>query len=199
MVFGGLAALCYLVSFAWNLDMRAERWIVHQAQLPALLIEFWFGMVLGQAVPLLARSGIWRACTLAGGVALLAGLFAWYPQAITAGLPPRPFGFFNVLSALGYAMVLAAGLAWREVSPAAQTRGPGQKVAIAGGALSYGVYLFHGVGLAGAKAVAAAWPPIARIGLALTFTVSMSWLLHCAVEMPLRSLGRRLSGQPPPA
>ena len=195
VVFGVIAAACYAASHGWAPDMKSERWIVWQAQLPALLAEFWFGIALAYAMPWLLGEARRRWAVLATGVMLCVILFAWYPHAVEQGIPPRPFGYFNVLSALAFALLLG-GLMRREEPANDAKRSIAARLALAGGALSYAIYLFHGMGIAAAEAVAGTLPDVLKIALGLVLTLAVSWVLHRAVEMPLRAYGRRISARP---
>ncbi|MRD49143.1 acyltransferase [Caenimonas koreensis] len=192
-VMGVVAAISYALSHGWNPDMKSERWIVWQAQLPAMLIEFWFGIALAYALPVLLRERVWQRASLVAGLALGGALFVWYPQAAGEGIGPRPFGYFNVLSALSFALLLGGAMGGDVKADAPLS--PGVRLALFGGALSYGMYLFHGMGIAAAEAVAGAWPDALKIALALALTIAASWAAHRLVELPLRAYGRRITAR----
>lgn len=64
-------------------------------------------------------------------------------------------------------------------------------LSLLGGQLSYGVYLLHN---AGQEVSGLLWPGLAgwpRVAAAAALTVGAAWLLHHAVEAPVRSWGRR--------
>ncbi len=196
----GLLAVAGLLLSASGHEPASERWIQQQAQLPALLLEFWIGMALYRAMPLLQRyrhSGLVLFVAAAG---LLALLIAWYPSLAQGARAPRPFGAFNMLSALAYALLLGAALAWPWRAEVRWVEGL-TRAALVAGSLSYGVYLFHGFVMGWVEAAGAGLSPLLKICTSTLLTLVIAAVLHLTVERPARSLGRRWGsrGRPAPA
>lgn len=185
---GLVAGLGFLASHGWPAAAGDEAWVVRQAQLPALLLQFWFGASLRLALPRLrASAAVRRACALSGAliVVALVPLYAWAAQGAATA---RPFGLYNLASGLGYALLLGAALA-SPVSP-----GPGaRRLALTLGALSYATYLFHEWVLKALQKLAPQWLPAWQVAAAIVATLALAWLLHRWVEDPLHRWGRRLA------
>lgn len=186
----GLLAVAGVVLSASGHEPGSERWIQQQAQLPALLLEFWIGMALYRAMPLLQRSRHSGLALLVAAVGLLALLMAWYPLLAQGTRAPRPFGAFNMLSALAYALLLGAALAWPRRGQVRRAETV-TRIALLAGSLSYGVYLFHGFAMGWVEAAGPGLPPLLKICASTLLTLVVAAVLHSTVEGPARSLGRR--------
>lgn len=184
--FGAAAALAYLLVFLPGHDPSRESWVLWQAQLPALLPHFWFGLLVFVASPTIKQwpCGVRRLLWGAGLLALVVA-FLLYADAARGALTARPFGPFNLLTGLAFAMVLAAVVAggW---AGGLHTRTWALRV----GALSYGVYLFHEWTLKVVVRLLPTAPPGWQVVLALAMVLALAWFLHRTVEAPLREFGR---------
>lgn len=190
---GTLALLGFVVVFATRYDPRSETWVIWQAQLPALLAQFWLGMLVHRVRPRLQRSAGVRMRALAAGLLLLVVLCVLYPVAVDGALTARPFGLFNLASGVGYALVFGACVASpRRMSPLAA------RIALWMGSISYGVYLFHEWTLKSALRLLPGLPVGAQLGAALLMVVVLAALLHRTVEAPLRRRGRILAARVEP-
>ncbi len=178
-----LFALTYLVDYA----PQAERWVLWQAQLPALLPQFWLGML----VHVVLRKGFaatmgWYAVGLGAGLWLL--LAVLYPFVVVNALTVRPFGWFNLISALAYALML---IGWLGRQPVHAKAGRLNALLVWLGAISYSIYLFHSWTLT----LTLRWLPSIPTGwsilLAMGITFAIGMLLHRWVEEPLREWGRQ--------
>lgn len=189
-VYGGVAALAFVLVVAIGHNPQRESWVVWQAQLPALLLHFWFGLLVFVARPRLQALAAARRAVLTAGLSALAAGYLLYPGAVAGALTARPFGLFNLLTGLAYALVLAAVVAGNE---------PGNHVvrawAIRAGALSYGVYLFHEWTLKVVQRLLPAAPALLQVTAALALVLVLAWLLHHLVEAPLRVRGRTLASR----
>lgn len=182
----GLAAfLAYGLSHG-HAQPGQEQWVLWQAQLPALLPQFWFGLCLYRFGPSLAR-GAWALGAV--GAVLLAYLLASYAEWAAGSLTARPFGHFNLLSGLSYALLLGAALGLC----AGRTDGLVARWACRAGALSYAVYLFHEWCLLLAQRHLPMLAPSVQVGVAFGAVLLGALVLHRTVEAPLRRLGRRLA------
>ena len=189
-VFLGLLAYFW---HAWGYAPKAESWVILQAQLPPLLIEFWLGVVAFRVTPFL-RSRYKASCLIAFlGVALLTLLFASYSEFSKNALTPRPFGLFNFLSAVAYALVLAGFISmFPSTINAADHQYIFHRIGIFGGSLSYGIYLFHELVLSLVQKFFAG-PTSLLVLTALGTTITTAFLFHKALENPCRTLGRHLA------
>lgn len=172
--------------------------------LPGLLLQFMFGAAVALA-PAAWRTGRCRivsGCVAAG--AGLALLLAWHaalrPDGST-GLPPALAASVGAWAALVYGLALHALLPGPQppgqiaVGPTrpAFWRGALRRIALALGALSYGVYLLHN---AAPLALQRTWPSLQGADLVLSsvaLTLVAAALAHRLVESPLRSFGRELA------
>lgn len=187
---GALALLGFVVVFATRYDPRSESWVVWQAQLPALLAQFWFGILVHRVRPWLQRSAGARAAALATGLGMLVALGALYPMAADGALTARPFGLFNLASGVGWALLFGACVASpRRMGPRAT------RVALGMGSISYGMYLFHEWTLKSALRLLPGLPVIVQLGAAFVMVVALALLLHRTVEAPLRRRGRILAAR----
>jgi peptidoglycan/LPS O-acetylase OafA/YrhL len=172
-----------------DLQPQNEQWVLWQAQLPALLIEFLLGALIYRYLP--ALRGTFRPAALyVFGCLLLWALYLYYPRMAAWSLSARPFAWFNLLSAVGYAAVMASLLAWQsQVAENDWRYRRARIVAIFTGSLSYAVYLFHEIVIRWFLFVALSNE--LRVFMALIVTLILAWLLHRLVENPLREYGRR--------
>jgi exopolysaccharide production protein ExoZ len=185
-VFGGLALAGWLISVFALAPSDSERWVVWQAQLPALLLPFWFGMAAHVARKRLETAPALRRALALVGAATLVLAWAWYRQLTEGQLTARPFGAFNLVCAAGWACLFAAFVHTPAALPPRATT-----LALHLGAWSYGIYLFHEWALKAALRLAAAWPAAAQVVLAILLAAAVAALLHRTVEAPLRRIGRR--------
>ncbi|MBI2769642.1 MAG: acyltransferase [Burkholderiales bacterium] len=192
-VFGAaLAAHLLLVAFAVPGEGVTARAIA-TVHLPGLLVEF----CLGAAAWWLAQKqsgGLHGAARLAAGVLAVAGACWLFARFLVPGAPESAVasiwvgGNIGVMAGLGYALVVSAVAA----RPGVMARWA-LALCLLAGQLSYGVYLFHnaapqllgraGMAMSGGLALAAC----------VLLTVMLAFVLHHAVEAPLRNLGRDLS------
>lgn len=169
---------------------------VLSVHLPGLLIEFLCGTIAWH----FARQGLaapWRLVLLLGGlgawVALAhanAGVTAHLAQASGAGLRLLAHSL-PLLAAAASAVVIASIARPRQHDPRVFS------IAFAAtwaGRLSYGVYLFHNAAPAWIQWVAGGplpgqvlWP------LSVATTLVAAFVLHLALEAPMRRLGRRIA------
>jgi peptidoglycan/LPS O-acetylase OafA/YrhL len=186
---GLVAVVGFVTLYGLPYSPRNETWVVWQAQLPALLLQFWFGMMVYVCGPALRRSpAVSGAAALLGGT-LLVSLLVVYPTLAASALTARPFGAYNLLSGLGYALVLAASLA----APALVADGWLRRAALWAGATSYGTYLFHEWALKVTQRLMPQLPGWVQVSAAAVGTLVLATLLHHSVEKPLRGVGRRLA------
>lgn len=186
--FGAAAALGFLFIYLPGFDSKSEVWVIWQAQLPALLLPFWFGILIHHFRSNIERSRAWRSTAHVSGSALLLALYLAYPQVAESGLTARPFGIFNLLSGLGYALILAGTL-----GHAGQLKGAWARWLVLAGSLTYGVYLFHEWTL---KVVLRIFPqisPLFQVVIAAVGVVLFAAILHRTIEAPLRAYGRALA------
>ena len=188
-LFGALAYFWY----AWGYPQKSQDWVVLQAQLPPLLIEFWLGVVAFRVTPFL-RSRYQASCLIAFlGSALLLLLFATYSEFSKDAMTPRPFGLFNFLSSVAYALLLVGFLGmFSNTKNASQKQKIFYRIGIFGGNLSYGVYLFHDLVLLLVQKFFSG-PTFLLVLTALGTTITTAFLFHKALENPCRTLGRRLA------
>jgi peptidoglycan/LPS O-acetylase OafA/YrhL len=188
---GSVAVVGFVTLYGLPYSSREETWVVWQAQLPALLFQFWFGMMVYVCGPALRRSpAVSGTAALLGGT-LLVSLLVVYPTLAASALTARPFGAYNLLSGLGYALVMAAALA----APALVVDGWLRRAALWAGAVSYGTYLFHEWALKATQRLIPHLPGWAQVSAAAVGTLVLATLLHHSVEKPLRGVGRRLAGR----
>lgn len=192
LVYGLIAWLLFVVFYAWRHDTLDPNWVLRQAQLPAILIEFWFGLILFRSLPALRRDPRSGAMMLLVGSLLLGGLFVYYAYFDWIALTPRPFGWFNVWSALAYALLLGGIL----LTETAQHSVWVSRILPWFGAISYAVYLFHEWVL---RILQSLMPTVAgyyTISIAFATTILLAWGLHRWIEMPMRRIGRRITTTP---
>jgi peptidoglycan/LPS O-acetylase OafA/YrhL len=177
-----LSVAGFVASSYYQTNQSNPTWLLWQVQLPALLIEFFLGVVVYRYRKLL--QGYQAAILFVASVLLLIGLYQYYPIAVKEAISPRPFGLFNLLSAMGYAGVVASLLVILRQIPSA--------VAVSlltTGAISYPLYLFHGITLDWVNALAL--PNESRIGVALMGALLIAYLVHKLIEVPCRDYGRK--------
>lgn len=186
-----LSLLGFLIFYYWNYEPHNGNWVMRQAQLPALLLEFWFGM----AVFYLKIKRPWLLLGLAS--TLLVVLYITYSVAWAASLSPRPFGWFNILAALAFALLLAGLL---QLQAHMQRFTLLNWLAMQLGAISYSVYLLHFLilqitaglfnttGLFNTDAATSAW---LHVIIATFITLLTSTILYRWYELPCRNFGRR--------
>lgn len=191
---GAFCALLWYAIFRIGHDSTSFAWMLRQAQLPALLIEFWFGIALYRLLPALKRAGGTANLAVLAGAMMLLGLlssiYAGMQQEIA--LTPRPFGPFNVLSALAFALLLGSSMALNERISMPRAL---QDVFLWCGRLSYALYLFHELILLYVTQTFASLPPGQRIAIAVVATFAAAQLLHHGAERPLRQYGRKISAR----
>lgn len=188
--FGGAAVIGFaLICFPWFAP-SSQSWVIWQAQLPALLIPFWFGMLIHRFRSTMDHSRLRRCVALLSGVSLLLVLFFTYPYVAQSALTARPFGLFNLLSGLGYALILSGFL-----STFTRFSNAWGRWALFAGALSYGVYLFHEWTLKVVLRLVPQFSPLSQVTIALMAVVLLAALLHRIVEAPLRAYGRSLAAR----
>jgi len=188
LAFSGLG----LALFHLKPDVRYQDWALGQAHLPTLLGEFLLGVVVYQAQDGLSRCAPARRILAVSGLALLCSLFAYYALCHGENDISRPFGWFNLLCALGYAQLMASALAaWK---PEALRRWPA-RAGVWLGTVSYPIYLFH---LPVITTLSKLLPGMAaefRVALGIAATLALAGLAHRAIEAPCRIFGRRLAGR----
>lgn len=184
-----LSLVGFFVSVYAKYEPRSGYWVLWQAQLPALLLEFFFGVVVFIYLAKLSNFKL-RLVVFSLGLLVLSLLYYYYPEQARISLSARPFAWFNVLSAAGYACIMAAALAWYQSKLCQVKCSRCSHFAIFLGGLSYAVYLFHEIvvrwfvewGLSGELSVLCAF--IVTLGLA--------WAINRWVEIPFRIYGRRV-------
>ncbi len=190
----GLVSLsAYLTLLYLDHAPTNERWILFQAQLPALLPAFWMGMLIHHWRGRFARGLSWRATAALAGAVICCILYVIYPEFARTALTARPFGWFNFWSAFAYALLLASALGFADHAGTGTTVGPLARMAVWGGGLSYAVYLFHEWTILLVERWLGAWSPLTKVALALFAVLVLAAVLHRTVEAPLRAWGRRLS------
>jgi len=181
-----ISIVFYLASVYINYQPKSERWVLWQAQLPALLIEFFFGIVV-YSYRALIKVKAQSIVLFLLSCSLLVVLYLYYPSVASLSLTARPFAWFNLFSGLAYAGLLASLLAWQRLTPKCYPTMKG--VAIFGGGLSYAVYLFHEVAILWLLKIVESSE--LRVFLAVCLTVLLAWGLNKFVENPAREYGRR--------
>lgn len=197
--FWGLALLScggFLTLHYWHHQPSNGDWLVRQAQLPTLLIEFWLGiavfyMLFNKPSTFNKLSIVYNPLlllTLATG--LLLTLYFIYPASAAGLISPRPFGWFNLGAALAFAGLLAGLLLLAQAPKTVQPfKTKGYKLAAHLGSLSYGVYLLHGLVLL----LVSGW--FESSNLQVLAAVLVTWLLAALLyrwfELPCRNFGRR--------
>lgn len=192
--FWGMAVLSlvgFLGLYLWQHQPSSGRWFMRQAQMPTLLIEFWFGMAVFYLADLKKIAPKKTNLLLAAAVGLLIGFYMLYPLASAHSISPRPFGWFNVGVAFAFALLLAGLLSLEnQLQKNQQTNQTWvQKLPQHLGALSYGVYLLHGLSLR----LVAGWfesPNLNVLAAALVACLLAAILYHW-FEKPCRNFGRR--------
>jgi peptidoglycan/LPS O-acetylase OafA/YrhL len=186
VTFGLIASIGFGLSYGLNPDQQSEQWLLWQAQTPALLLQFWFGMVVYRSQHWMQMQRSRRLAAAALGLFLLASLAFVYPSAIDGALTARPFGPFNIVSGLAYALLLAA-------MQGCELRGTMASVALRAGALSYAIYLFHEMTLKLTLKLVPSLPPLIQVLLATALVVCLAQVLNRWIEAPMREWGRRLA------
>lgn len=183
---GALSLVCFVVFYTVGYAPLSGDWVLRQAQLPALLLAFWLGCAVywwREVMPF--RKPLPAVLVLAGGLVLLSVLVVVYPAVSAGSLSPRPFGWFNQLAALGFALLLVGLLGLKPFVLCGG--GAFSRLLVNLGAWSYGIYLFHGF-------IIVLLPPMhsaaLRVLLASLVTVLLAALLHHYVEQPCRQRGR---------
>lgn len=186
--FGAAAALGFLFIYLSDFDSKGEAWVIWQAQLPALLLPFWFGMLIHHFRANLEQSPAWRWTAQVSGGTLLLALYFAYPHVAQSALTARPFGIFNLLSGLGYALIFAGSLGL-----AGRLKGTWARWSVLAGSLTYGVYLFHEWTLRIILRIFPQISPLFQVAIAAVGVVLLAAILHRTVEAPLRAYGRGLA------
>lgn len=200
----GLAAHLALALTAHTGESPESARSLATVHLPGLLLQFAFGAAVALA-PAAWTAFRWRIVSgCLAGAAGLALVLVWQAALRPDGgssLPPALAASVGAWAALGYALALHALLpgipepGQTAVGEPRKTfwRVALQRLGLALGAMSYGVYLFHN---AAPMVLQRAWPSLQGAGLvlssvALTFVAAA--LAHRLVESPLRSFGRELA------
>lgn len=181
-----LSLLGFSISAYSNYQPRDETWLLYQAQLPALLIEFFFGVMVYSLMPKITNN-VTKIALAIFGLALIAVLYYVYPKVVESSMTGRPFGWFNVLCALGYASVMAALLAWNK-SQVSSTSKMATLLIFLGG-LSYSVYLFHEIAIRWGSTIS--FNEMFVVPAALLLTLIVASVTNRWIEIPLREYGRR--------
>lgn len=176
----GFLTLCY-----GHYQPNSGRWLIHQAQLPTLLIEFWFGMAVFYFNK--TKLTLTPFLLLATAVGLLIGFYLLYPQASANSISPRPFGWFNLGVAFAFALLLAGLLALENQQTWLNSWA--KKWALHLGALSYGVYLLHGLVLMLMSGVFVS--EFLHVLASTLVTLILAAVLYRWFEKPCRNYGRR--------
>jgi len=159
--------------------------------LPGVLAEFLLGTLAWRAALLQPRSAIRGLLLLAGGT-LWATLAVIFMRGGDAAIESSWWlrGNVGILSALAYALVVAALVGWIKTAPPAL-----RAASLWIGNLSFGIYLFHNaMPIALSPFVEA--PSGALFATACTAgTLILSYLAHCFWEEPLRQWGRKQAKQ----
>lgn len=180
----------------------SDQWVLWQAQLPALMLEFMFGFYVYLGIQKLKQPGIALiAAVLFSGLGLLTALYISYPFWLSGALSARPFGVFNLLSGAAYALILFSFLSGFNRLNAGrsdderyqQTRLKRYRLVMFVGAISYPVYLFHEMILRWSNAWLANGNQ--AIVISVITTLILSALIHRWIESPFREYGRRLSAR----
>lgn len=183
-----LASLLFVLGYGWGYQPFDGDWIIRQAQLPVLFIEF----VIGAGVyRWLSRSPqgmgwIWGPLALA----LLGFILAWWWYPHTVKATPRPFGGFNLLVAASSAALLMALLQAQRLQQWPRVGAALRPLALRLGAWSYGLYLFHGLVMQAIEQWAGWHGNLAVLGAACT-SVALAATLYRYLEAPCRAWGRR--------
>lgn len=207
--FWGLALVSsvgFLIMHYWHYQPSNGNWLVRQAQLPTLLIEFWLGIAVFYWFYNKPESSFsynkyiitktWLILFLS--TVFLIILYFIYPLVSVGLISPRPFGWFNLGVAFSFALLLA-GLLLLDKQKALHSviKKPfkiGLKIIIHKtvlhlGSLSYGVYLLHSLVLLLLSGV------FESPNLHLLASVLVTWLLAALLyrwfELPCRNYGRR--------
>lgn len=200
LLWGLLAWSLFLLSYYIGRSPYDERWVLWQAQLPAVLPAFWMGMLLHRWRGRFAERRSWQVAALVAGLGTLIALYAAYPAVAREAMTARPFGWFNAAAALAFSLLLAATLGLSDrlnncggLAEQYGSRGPLARLGIFAGALSYGIYLFHEWTMLMVERALAGLPPLQQVWLAFVLVIVVALILHRTVEAPLRAWGRRLS------
>lgn len=188
--YGLTAALGFFLFYFGGFAPDSSSWVIRQAQLPALLLQFYFGMLIYRFRLFMEKSWPLRYLAIILGGLLLFILYLEYPDVASPALTARPFGFFNLLSGVGYALVLGGFLA-----SSGKLTGIWARLAIFAGACSYGVYLFHEWTLRVVLRLTPQFSPDLQIFIALVAVIVISAILHRTIESPLRAYGRSLAAR----
>lgn len=191
LLFHGLVATAIsALLMAWQFDSFSERWVIRQAQMPALLFQFWLGMAVYHLEKRkIQKRAMFYAIFLAGTAVLLAASLN-YPLFLMSSISPRPFGIFNMFAAIGYALILTAALGL--LSSRFERGSVKTRIANFIGAISYAVYLFHDWVLRFIE-IAFNASAFIQVTSAATLTLVLSTFLHYSIEAPIRTYGRRLA------
>jgi len=181
-----VSVLGFIGSVYWNYNPMSETWVLWQAQLPALLLEFCLGVLVYRYLQL-ANTRKYQLLLLTIGLSLLFALYLIYPSYAAKSLSARPFAWFNLASALGYALVMAALLQRSRTSQPKQNTTTAYLI-YAGG-LSYSIYLFHEITIRWAQKITP--DPVWRVVIGILIVCTLAWALNRWIENPLREYGRR--------
>ena len=193
VLLGIISATGFLLFYYIGHAPTDGRWVIRQAQLPALLLEFWWGMVVYHLMQHATPCRLRAFALLLLAFVVMAGLYVIYPGAVETAITPRPFGYFNILAALGFALLLWSVLEWQAVIPAGENPPWWHRPALFLGALSYGIYLFHDLimDIVGRLPMS----PGEQVLASIVITWLVATILYRLVEAPCRNIGRRIARQ----
>jgi len=183
-----LSMVSYLVSAYCLYQPQTEDWFMWQIQLPALLIEFFFGVVIYKYYVDIKNK--WQVLVFfLINCAFLIALYIHFPKAASQTLTVRPSDLFNILSAFAYAGLMASFLAYQALMK--NSYPATKKIVISLGGLSYAVYLFHAMTIRWVWLRPDTLTNEMWATLALGITLVIAWGINRFVEIPCRDYGRR--------
>lgn len=199
LIYSGVFSwILFIISYYLNFDPSSESWVLWQAQLPALLPAFWLGLVIHCSRNFVSNHRYTRYMSLLVGSVLLFILFPIYPDFARSSLTARPFGWFNIASAIAYAFLLSGILGlYDQAILHKKNRSFLHEVlirlALTFGSLSYGIYLFHEWALVIVEHSMKTLSTGFQILLSIAITIILAQILHTLVELPFRTYGRKLA------
>jgi peptidoglycan/LPS O-acetylase OafA/YrhL len=195
---GVITWIFFTISYYVNYDPSSESWVLWQAQLPALLPAFWLGLVIHCSRDFVSNHKNIRYTSFLIGIVLLFLLFAIYPNFARSSITARPFGWFNIASAIAYALLLSGilGLYDQAIFHKKNISFIDRvlvRVAQTFGSLSYGIYLFHEWALVIVEHSLKTLSTGFQILLSIAMTIIVTQILNKLVELPFRNYGRKLA------